>query len=390
MKKLAFIFITILLFSSFIFAQRPPRGEGRPNPQGQPPFPQGERPNGQPPIGQPPIGEPEWLKVVDVSGNRNIEREEFSVAANDFFRVMDKNNNGILEENELPRPTPQNQDKGRRVPPFLFLEPNEVNLTKEQFDEKANLHFIRFDINGDGTIDRQEIKNVRPPRQPNNPHTATAQFIGAEMRFGDKIVKNSPFSAETIRSENKRLFDGTLVKNESKGLVYRDSEGRTRQEQPLERIGGYQVFDNNNEPKRIVNIIDIVKGEFYGLDSDNKVAHKVPLLQNPPVQPKEPQNAKKESLGTKKIEGVNAEGTKITVEIPIGEIGNDKPIYVVTEKWFSPDLQMVVYSKHTDPFIGEVTFQLVNIRLGEPSADLFKIPSDYKVIEPPKRKGNNE
>jgi Ca2+-binding EF-hand superfamily protein len=402
MKNKVFIIILILLFSSLIFAQRPPRGGGQPPfPQGQPPFPQGQPPfpQGQPPMQRnenQPKGQPEWAKIIDVNGNKRIEREEYRVAANEFFSQMDKNNNGILEESELPLPPRQNQvppmqnqDKGKKVPPFLFLKPEDTNLNKEQFDEKSNLRFIEYDMNGDGAINLEEVKNVRPVRF-NNPHTATAQFIGAEMRFGDKVVKNAPFSAETVRSENKRLYDGALIKNESKGLIYRDGEGRTRQEQPLEMIGGYKVFGDDNQPKRMINIVDVVKGDFYSLDSDNKEAHKVPLLQNSPIQPKEPQEAKKESLGTRKFDGVNAEGTKITVEIPIGQIGNDKPIYVITEKWFSPELQMVVYSKHTDPFIGEVTFQLVNIKIGEPSAELFKIPSNYKVIEPPKRKGDDE
>jgi hypothetical protein len=388
MKNKVFTVFIILFLSSFIFAQRPPRGEGRPPfpPNGESPFPRGQKPMERGDKHQ-MRGHPDWVKSVDTNNNKRIEKEEFRIAANDFFNAVDKNQNGILEENELPLPPQINQDRGKKVPPFLFLNRNQINLNKEQFDEKSNLKFIEFDINGDGVIDFEEVKNVRPPDKPWMPNMALAQFIGAEMRFGDKVTKNAPFSAETIRIENKRLFDGSLIKSESKGSIYRDSEGRTRQEQPLESIAGYKVLDNNNEPAKRVFVVDVVSGESFSLFKDTKTASKIKQLPYSPVTPKnEPKDAQKESLGTKKIDNLNAEGTRITIEIPVGQIGNDKPIFVVTEKWFSPELQMIIYSKHSDPFIGEVVFQLVNIKLGEPSADLFKIPNDYKIIEFPNRK----
>nr|HMS43998.1 hypothetical protein [Pyrinomonadaceae bacterium] len=90
-------------------------------------------------------------------------------------------------------------------------------------------------------------------------------------------------------------------------------------------------------------------------------------------------NGKTEPLGSKMLEGVKVEGTRTTVEIPAGQIGNDKPLQAVTERWFSPDLQMIVYSRHIDPLAGEQIFRLVNIKLGEPSAELFIAPKDFKV-----------
>jgi len=38
-------------------------------------------------------------------------------------------------------------------------------------------------------------------------------------------------------------------------------------------------------------------------------------------------------------------------------------------------------SKQADPRMGETTFSLTNINLGEPPANLFQLPADYKVIE---------
>jgi hypothetical protein len=92
-------------------------------------------------------------------------------------------------------------------------------------------------------------------------------------------------------------------------------------------------------------------------------------------------NAKTESLGTQVIEGVQAEGTRTVVTIPAGSIGNDSPIEIISEKWYSPELGMVVRSKNSDPRSGDNIYQLTNIRREEPSASLFQVPADYTIKE---------
>jgi hypothetical protein len=52
---------------------------------------------------------------------------------------------------------------------------------------------------------------------------------------------------------------------------------------------------------------------------------------------------------------------------------------VVTERWFSPDLQIAVITIHTDPMMGSVTTRLTNVTRREPDASLFQVPSDYTV-----------
>jgi TonB family protein len=95
------------------------------------------------------------------------------------------------------------------------------------------------------------------------------------------------------------------------------------------------------------------------------------------------ENAKNESLGKQSIEGVEAEGTRKTVEIPAGEIGNERPIEIVFERWYSPELQVVVMTRHSDPRFGETTYRLMNINRTEPARELFEVPADYKVQGPP-------
>lgn len=92
-------------------------------------------------------------------------------------------------------------------------------------------------------------------------------------------------------------------------------------------------------------------------------------------------NTNEESLGKQMIEGVEAEGKRSTTIIPAGAIGNERPIEIVSESWYSPELQTVIMSKRTDPTTGETSFRLTNIRRGDPDTSLFQVPSDYTVKE---------
>jgi len=91
--------------------------------------------------------------------------------------------------------------------------------------------------------------------------------------------------------------------------------------------------------------------------------------------------AKTEALGAATIEGLPAQGTRTTVTIASGAIGNEAPIQVVTERWYSADLQMVVLSRSSDPRSGEAVTRLTNVSRSEPAAALFQVPADFKITE---------
>ncbi|MEO8487624.1 MAG: hypothetical protein ABI585_14950 [Betaproteobacteria bacterium] len=88
------------------------------------------------------------------------------------------------------------------------------------------------------------------------------------------------------------------------------------------------------------------------------------------------------ALGTREFDGVKADGSMTSHTIPAGEIGNEKPIVITSERWFSPELHVVVYAKTSDPRNGDTIYRLANLKRGEPPADWFRVPSDYKVRRP--------
>ncbi len=240
-----------------------------------------------------------------------------------------------------------------------------------------------------GASDRPPPRGDRPP-----PLGPRADFLSSEMRFGDRVVKGSPYSAQFSTETTQTLADGTRITRKSNGLVYRSVEGRTRREQTLSALGQIPL---EGQPRQLVFINDPVAGAHYVLDVQDHSARKLPFRDSPPPTPEgppefagPPDSVKTEALGKKTIEGVEAEGTLSTITIPAGRIGNDRPLKIVSERWYSPELQIVVLSKHNDPFSGENVYQLKGISREEPASTLFAVPADYRVTEehppgPPRR-----
>lgn len=97
----------------------------------------------------------------------------------------------------------------------------------------------------------------------------------------------------------------------------------------------------------------------------------------------EKQNFTTEKLGKQTVEGVEAEGTRTTITIPVGTIGNERPIEIINERWYSEDLHTVVMTRHADPRSGESVYRLTNIQRAEQPHALFEVPADYQMKEGP-------
>ena len=234
----------------------------------------------------------------------------------------------------------------------------------------------RRDGRGQGPERGQDGRPGRPPQG------GGFNFVSPEMRFDSKTTKGAPYSAQVITENTQILGDGTRITRKSTALIYRDSEGRLRRELSLDSLG---PIGPNGEAQQLVFINDPVAGNHYVLYPQNHSGRKMKMPGKeppPPFQEAPPSTeAKTEALGKKLIEGVEAEGTRSTITIPAGQIGNDRPIIIVSERWYSETLQAVVLSKHSDPRVGENVYRLQNINRKEPAKSLFELPADYQIEE---------
>jgi hypothetical protein len=94
-----------------------------------------------------------------------------------------------------------------------------------------------------------------------------------------------------------------------------------------------------------------------------------------------PNRVRTENLGEEMILGYRSRGTRFITTVPAGEVGNDLPIEIVSEQWFSPELEMVLRSAHRDPWGGEFSTRVTRIRRAPQPASLFEVPTAYKVID---------
>jgi len=94
-----------------------------------------------------------------------------------------------------------------------------------------------------------------------------------------------------------------------------------------------------------------------------------------------PNPVRTENLGEQMMLGFRTTGTRVITTLPAGQIGNDRPIDIVSEQWFSPELELVMRSLHRDPWAGEFTTSVTKIKRGDQAATLFEVPERYKVID---------
>jgi hypothetical protein len=255
-------------------------------------------------------------------------------------------------------------------------------------------------------------------------HGQESKIATAFMRapLESQTIKGAPYSAEFVNDFVQLLADGNRIVHHSTGRVYRDSEGRVRREEDRP----------NGSPA--VSITDPVSGSSYSLLPETHVALKTPatagtIIMNRLDVLKSTLEAQKiegarieartvepgtvvtadgrtttvvevnggriavrrsgdsgekraeETLPSKVIEGVLADGKRTTTTIAAGTIGNDRDIVVTVEEWTSPDLHVLVLTEHKDPRSGDSTYRLTNISRNEPSASLFEVPADYRIRE---------
>lgn len=269
----------------------------------------------------------------------------------------------------------------------------------------------------------------------------TPKVIAELVSSSDKTIKNSPFSAEAVSESVQVLADGNRIVRSSTSKLFRNSEGRFRRELAGAADGQIGLFHTYGAG---ITILDPVGGYRYMLDTNLKTARALHLKMLPEIAIKSKMNdaqkallekklktagqfrlkveggtaspalampmppmavsipampgmppvpfattsqanyeSRTEELGSHDFEGVMADGKRTVTTIPADAIGNERPIEIAYERWYSKELELVVYSKHSDPRFGDQTYKLTNLVRSEPDPSLFTLPDGYKLLTEP-------
>jgi hypothetical protein len=180
-------------------------------------------------------------------------------------------------------------------------------------------------------------------------------------------IEGRPFRAE-YEEVHSRPATGEVLRH--RGMIYRDSAGRVRQEHFLEHAA-----DKAEPAPKVVSIADSTELVVHFSDSRTKETAKLDLgraLRNEgatradamcpvPTDSQSQCEPTRELLGPRIIAGFVCHGIRRTMGLE------------TSEHWLSEDLAMLLFEEVRSPDC-QITYRVFNIVLGEPQPGLFVAP----------------
>lgn len=206
-------------------------------------------------------------------------------------------------------------------------------------------------------------------------------------------LPDAPFAA-TVRTEwIRQLPDGGSISLKNHRAIARDKAGRIFQERRI------LVPDDGKSESGIsqIEISDPVLHRLF-ICVPQELVCQLEVFSAPPfapaptagATPNHPGGPTEENLGKQSVSGLETVGTRETTLIPTGQIGNNSPILMRREFWYSPQLGVNLISKREDPRFGVQNFEVTDIILGDPDSKLFEVPTGSKILDlrkPPETSG---
>lgn len=222
--------------------------------------------------------------------------------------------------------------------------------------------------------------------QGQNPMSVAPTFNGGVFVTP---VPGVPFSAVAVQQMTQLLSNGTSFQRKTRAVIARDFRGRIHNE-------AREVLPATETREPMVLSIHIYDPDTRlntFMSTYTRVARQR-ALPNPPSTapprdwaqwkaedtPPNP-NIRLEDLGDSTIEGVNAHGYRRAMTLSAKSSGTGTPVTVVDEYWYSDELHLNMVTKHSDPRTGDLTITVMQLNRAEPSADLFEVPSSYKIVD---------
>jgi TonB family protein len=222
-------------------------------------------------------------------------------------------------------------------------------------------------------------------QSPQNSNSIPPAYNGASERMeGAHVmpIPNASFFAKAELESTRTLTDGTTVTRRTYNIIARDLRGRTHNESRLwmpadgsePRLTYSVVYDPVTRARTFLYPATRLARQFIVKPPDDAATKTVAI-----VDPKAP-TIQKDDLGTNLQDGLQLKGSREIRTYPLGSLGNDKPLTITTEYWYSADLQLNISVKRTDPRFGMQTVRVTNLHREEPDPSLFDVPADYKLV----------
>jgi len=197
------------------------------------------------------------------------------------------------------------------------------------------------------------------------------------------LITGQPFRAKINVQVTRLLPDGTKVEQKYYTQAARDTEGHEYRE-----ARDMVPASSDREPALIRTTVydpktSLVRNCFPAQQICRQM--QFDATSHPVDEPVGPSSDGKsvlarESLGKKQMLGLEVEGTRETVTFKAGAFGNDKPVVVTKEIWYSPRLQFNVAVTRDDPRNGMQKFEVSDLKLGDPEASWFTLPDGYRLV----------
>jgi hypothetical protein len=209
-------------------------------------------------------------------------------------------------------------------------------------------------------------------------------------------ILNAPYSARRRFTSVKKLPDGSIERNVTGGSEARDSQGRTYSEGERQwtYMEGTKSVLKSEMLYRVDDPVANTVTKWESVSKEVKVIHFPPKASEKDSSGAQceaacgtveasvsPPGEVVESLGIKTIEGVVAEGTRSSYSVSGGRDHNTQTFNVVHERWYCPELKIVVLQTNNDPRGNTYTDELVDIVRGSPDVGRYHLPSDAVVHE---------
>ncbi len=223
---------------------------------------------------------------------------------------------------------------------------------------------------------------AQSPQQPQRPSDGGTREVLVSILIPS--LPNTPFTATVNTEWIRQLADGSTITLKNHRAIARDKTGRIFQERRL------LVADDSQHgsPVTQIEISDPISHELYICVPQELVcqveAFSAPGQSQSPLAPvatKAPGSPTMEDLGKRSIGSIETIGRRETVIIPTGSIGNNSPLLLKREFWYSPLLGINLSSTRQDPRFGTQNFEVTNIVIGEPEPNIFELPNGSKVID---------